>query len=396
MGGDGTPRIQNMLFWPLLAMGVLALALANFTRVDKRFFLTPPIASFLAYMAFAAASIGWALAPDYSFSRFMLHMFAFIAIIVPYSLPISTKRTMEFLHLCCMIGIGVSAIYVLTTPSSPIGHPGYFTHKQELGVICGAAIILSAHEILFRGWRRWFALASIALTLWVIFESQSKSALAFMLISLTFGYFTLLVCKYLRTTPAFVIGAVVVGVIALSYVWSDPVGRIAWHLYGDSTLTGRTFIWDFINYIISQKTWFGWGFHSYWGVPNSPHNEAPGFIRDMVSTHSGYLELRLDTGRIGYWLFMVFIYASLHYLEPVRRKDPIRAWLFISIATYILLLNMLESIWINMNPLWIIYLIVVGESVQVARARDANSAARKDDGSSRRQPVLRGRPAALR
>ncbi len=395
LGGDGQPRIENILFWPALAALVLALALANLSRLDKGFIASPPIASLAVYLVFAGASISWALSPENAFSRYMLQLFCIIIILVPYALPISTERTVQHLHLICALGVLVNAYYVLTTPPSPIGHPGFYTHKQELGIFCGGAVILSLHELLIRGWRRWFAAVMLCITFWVMFESQSKSPLAFVLVASTFATFALLACKLLRTTPAFLVGAVVLGFIGLSYVWTDPVGRIAWYIYGDATLTGRTYIWEFINYVISQKSWFGWGFHSYWGVPNSPHEQAPGFIKDMISTHSGYLELKLDTGSIGYWLFLVFIYASLHFLEPVRRKNPIRAWFFVSYVTYILLLNMVETIWMTVGTLWVIYLIVVGESVHIARSADGSAASSRDTADAKRQTALLPRKRAF-
>jgi len=145
---------------------------------------------------------------------------------------------------------------------------------------------------------------------------------------------------------------------------SHPIERTAYRLYGDPTLTGRTGIWGFIDQQISRKPWFGWGFHSYYFVPNSPQNEAPGYIRDMPSSHSGYLELKLETGRIGYWIFLVFIYSSLHLLERVRRIDPVRAWYFLSIELFAVLINLLDSNWVVLEQFWLLYLIVVAESIR--------------------------------
>jgi O-antigen ligase len=390
-GDAGKPRIENIMFWPTLAGIVLALALYNRAHLDKGFFLSPPILSLVAYLMFAGASITWAYNSDYSFSRFSVQLLAVVTILVPYALPIPTAKTVERLHVCCAIAIGLSAFFILTTPPTFFGHAGYFNHKQELGMLTGAAIILSAHGLLLRGWwRRVFAAVAIGLAIWVAVESQSKSPVVLCVAAMAFAALALLVCKALRTTPAFVVGAVVLGYMALSTVWSDPIGRIAWRLYGDSTISGRIFIWDFINYQISHRSWFGWGFHSYWNVPNSPHDQAPGFIKDMISTHSGYLELKLDTGRIGYWLFMVFVYVSLHFLEPVRRKDPLRAWVFLSLASYVLLQNLLESIWMQIIPLWILYLIVVGESLRIGRTANPRTS------PVRRSTPLRRRPGALR
>jgi hypothetical protein len=110
-------------------------------------------------------------------------------------------------------------------------------------------------------------------------------------------------------------------------------------------------------------------------VPNSPQKEAPGYIRDMPTSHSGYLELKLETGRIGYWIFLVFIYSSLHLLERVRRKDPVRAWCFLTIELFALLDNLLDSGWLALSHFWLLYLILVAETVRYSWPSSAPSPA---------------------
>jgi exopolysaccharide production protein ExoQ len=368
---EGKERPGNMLFWPLAAALTLTLVCNNWARIDRRFFLSLPMMTLIAYHAFAGASITWAYSPDFAFSRFVVEALALIVVVLPYALPISTKSTISNIHLCYAVAFAISAIYVLTTPPSPIGHPGYFTHKQELGLLGAVGIILSSYELLHRGWRRFVAVVSIGLAFWLVFESQSKSALALSLIAIVCSALMLLICKKTRLTPAFIVAAFVVATMFVS----NPAERIAYKLYGDATLTGRTKIWGFANYRISQKPWFGWGFHSYYFVPNSPQKEAPGYIRDMPSSHSGYLELKLETGRIGYWIFLVFIYSSLHLLERVRRKDPIRAWFFLSIELFAILINLVDSNWLVVDHFWVLYLIVVAESVRYSWPGGAPSAA---------------------
>jgi O-antigen ligase len=353
-------RVENILFWPVAAGLTLTLVLQNWRRIDYRFFRSLPIASLIAYLVFAAASVTWAYSPDFAFSRIVVQVLAFIVVVVPYALPIFAKYTITALYLCYVIALAVSAVYVLTIPPSPIGHAGYFTHKQELGQLGALITILSGHELLHRGWRRLVALIALGSGFWLVFESQSKAALVLALASIACSWLILLLCKKTRLTPAYIVAAVVVVFMFVS----NPVERLGYRLYGDATLTGRTKIWDFTNYQISRKPWFGWGFHSYYFVPNSPQNEAPGYIREMPSSHSGYLELKLETGRIGYWIFMVFIYSSLHLLERVRRKDPVRAWCFLSIELFALLDNFVDSSWLTLWHFWLLYLIVVAESVR--------------------------------
>lgn len=360
VGADGKPRLFNIVFWPLLGAVTLTLALYNHSRLDWNFVWSPPIISLSAYLLFAAASIGWALQPEYSFSRYVVQLLAVIGVLVPYALPIPIKNTMPLLHLCCAIAIGINAYYVWTAATNTFGYQGYFLHKQELGMFCGITIILSIHELLFRGWRRAFAVAVLCLTLWVIFESKSKGSVAFLLPALSLSALALIACKLLRTTPAVILA----GMMLASYFVSNPLQKLAYRLYGDPTITGRTFIWDFIERWVSQRSWLGWGFHSYWNVPNSPHNFAPGFIKDMISAHSGYLELKLDTGYVGYWIFLAFIFASLHVLERVRKIDYLRAWILLSLFSYVIIMNLIESIWMETTAIWILYLIAVGEALR--------------------------------
>jgi exopolysaccharide production protein ExoQ len=359
IAGEGKARWENILFWPVAAVLILALVFRNRARIDRRFFLSLPIMSLIAYLVLAAGSVTWAYSPDFAFSRLVVQVLVVIVVAVPYALPIPTKYTIRWVHLCCVIALAISAVYVLTTPPSPIGHPGYFTHKQELGVLSAVGIILASHELLHRGWRRLAGLVAIGLGCWLIFESESKSALAYALVALVGSWLVLLLCKKTRLTPAFLVAAVVVA----SLFVSNPIERLGYRLYGDATLTGRTGIWAFTEYQISRKPWFGWGFHSYYFVPNSPQNEAPGYIRQMPSSHSGYLELKLETGQIGYWIFLVFIYSSLHLLERVRRKAPVRAWCYLSIELFAILINLTDSNWLVLDALWMIYLFVVVETV---------------------------------
>jgi exopolysaccharide production protein ExoQ len=357
---DGKGRIENILFWPILAVLVLTLVFQNQAQVDRRFFRSVPIASLTAYLVFAAASVTWAYSPDYAFSRVVVQVLALIVVVAPYALPARGRGAIPGVYFCYVFAMVVSAVYVLTVPPSPIGHPGYFTHKQELGLLAAIGVILSSYEILQPGWRRIVAFATIGLGFWLVFESGSKSALAFAIVALVAAWLMLMVCKITRLTPAFIVAAVVV----VSMFVSNPIERLGYRMYGDATLTGRTGIWGFIEYQTAHRAWFGWGFHSYYFVPNSPQNEAPGYIKEMPSSHSGYMELKLETGRIGYWIFLVFLYSSLHLIERVRRIDPVRAWLYLSVQLFAVLSNLLDSSWLTLTHFWLVYVVVTAESVR--------------------------------
>ncbi len=360
---DGKGRIENILFWPLMALLTTTFFLRDRSRADYGFFRSLPIASLLAYVVFSALSVTWAYSPDLAFSRLIVQALALVVILLPNAMRGRTKFAIPGVYPCLVAAIAVCSIFVLTTPPSPIGHPGYFTHKQELGLLAAIGIITSGYQFLQGGWRRVVALITMGVAFWLVIESESKSALAFALFSLGSSWAILLVCKMTRLTPAIIVGTVV---IASMFV-SSPIERLGYRMYGDASLTGRTGIWAYIDYQISHRPWFGWGFHSYYFVPNSPHANAPGYVREMPSSHSGYMELKLETGRIGYWLFLISIYASLHLLERVRRIDPVRAWFFLSFQVFSILINLTDSGWFTLSALWMLYVLVVAEAVRISR-----------------------------
>jgi O-antigen ligase len=389
---DAGERLENMLFWPVAVVLVLILIFRNRERIDPNFLRSLPIMSLIAYLLFAAASVTWAYSPDYAFSRLVVQVLLVIIVAAPYALPITTEYTLPGTHLCYVIALAISAVFVLTTPPSPIGHPGYFTHKQELGLLSAVGVILAAHELLHGGWRRILALVSMGLGIWLIFASESKSALVYALVALLCSWLILLLCKKTRLTPAYIVAAVVVASMCVS----NPIERLGYRLYGDATLTGRTQIWGFIDYQISRKPWFGWGFHSYYFVPNSPNNEAPGYIRDMPSSHSGFLELKLETGRIGYWIFLVFIYSSLHLLERVRRKAPVRAWCYLSIELFAILINLTDSNWVELDAFWTVFLFVAVEAAYLSLPGKVPGPKQVPVRVGKRQQFVRTRPSASR
>ncbi len=368
VGGSDT-RLVNVTFWPVAAALTIGLLIINRASLDWRFLRSPPILALAAYLLFAAASISWALAPDYSATRYLGQLLIIICMLAPYMLPLPPQNTMWRLYLVCGASMVLTAYYIFTAPGSIIGHAGYFTHKQELGILCGVTLVLSAFGLALPGWRRLLAILILGLALWVVTQSQSKIATALLIPAFAISLVALVICRIVRTTPAVLLALFLLA----TYFVHDPLGRIAYRLYGDSTITGRVFIWEFINMWVSQRSWLGWGFHSYWGVPNSPHNYAWGFIKDMISTHSGYLDLKLDTGHVGYWLFMAFIFATLHVFDRARRVNFLQTWFLLSVCLYVMMLNLTETIWVQTTPVWLVFLAAVGEMLALARSAGATA-----------------------
>jgi O-antigen ligase len=314
------------------------------------------------YLAFAGASISWAYSPESSLKAYILHLMVISCVVLPYALPVPMERTLRRLSAACAVTVLVNLVVISTTPPSPIGHYGIYDHKQQLGMFVSLAIILFTAD-LFRGSQalRLRAALFIGLGFWVMLASQSKGNLAFLFLAPMLATGLVAGQKLTRVSPAIYLAAIPIIYTLLGIETEAAVSREAYRFYGDYTVTARTDIWSFIHQQIARAPWLGWGFHSYWNVPYPPNAAAPGFVKDMISSHSGYIDLRLETGAVGHAIFLVFIYTALRGAVRAQRYSFVTGALLLTLGVYTMLLNLFESIWISLTPNWLAYLIVVAE-----------------------------------
>jgi O-antigen ligase len=367
-----TPRLEHKIVWPALAAISLVLAVQNRSRLA----FPPHIKCLLAYLAFAGASVLWAFKPEISFTRFMLQVTILASIVLPAVLAVRTADMMRGVFLCFAFAAILNLFFVLAqTPIIAgdglhevmrIAYPGYFSpQKITMGECAAIAFVLSLHETLYPGLRRAFGVILVAITTYLMFVSDSKGSLGLALIAPLLAQLTLLVGRRMRISPAFVLLPVLLCYEVLARIPGvDLVNRLSWYLYGNYTLSGRTVIWDFVNYEIGRRPLLGWGYQSFWLIgPDSPSIvEAPFWVKLMPSAHNGYYDTMLDTGYIGLALLAIFIFATLHAIGRVADRDPARAWLVLSLALFIILTNLIESGWMHGSDiLWVPFAILAAE-----------------------------------
>ncbi len=383
---SGASRPENIIFWFVLSGAAIFLVLCNARLIHGAFFKTPAMILLAAYVLFAAASVTWAYHPATALKSVILHVLVVSIILLPLSLRIDIGSPTMRLAGVFGIAVMVNAVYVATTPATVLGHFGIYDHKQLLGLTISLAIILALGNLIRPGTlRRVASVIIIALGFWLLVESSSKGALAILLLAPCLAAIVLSASKVSRASPAIIIAAVPIVFTLLSIDTQDFLSKQAHRFYGDYSITGRIDIWQFIWWQISQTPWLGWGFHSYWFVPNSPHELAPGFVKDMISSHSGYLELRLYTGAIGYGIFMLFLYTSLRGLDRLLRISFAHAWVLTSIALYVILTNLFESLWFMLTPSWLAFLVVFAELNRSVAGTDVGTKVQTSD----RGPAIR-------
>jgi exopolysaccharide production protein ExoQ len=367
-------RLEPRIFWPAMAAISVILAVQNRSRLT----LPPHIICLLAYLAFAGASVLWAFSLERSFIRFVQQVMIVTSIVLPAMLAARSTDMMRGLFLCFAFALIVNLLFVLAGSVTivrygssvvNIGYQGYFEGKNYLGECAAVALLLSLHEILQRGWRRALGIIVGAIAILLVLLSDSKTALGLALVCPFLAGFTLIVRKLTRISPAIILLSIPFFYILLSSVSNFNMGRISYILYGDSTLTGRTIIWDFAQYEIGRSALLGWGYQSFWLVPDSPAIvDAPGWVKMMPNAHNGYYDTMLEMGYVGLALLLAFIIATLHAIGRVADRDLARALLVLSLVLFIILYNFFESLWMRgFEFLWVVLLIVAAETARYWR-----------------------------
>jgi O-antigen ligase len=352
----------------MAAISIL-LAVQNGPRPTK---LTwpPHIVCLLAYLSFAGASTLWSLNPSVSFIRFAQQAMVVTSIVLPAMLSARAADMMRALFLCFAFGLILNVFFVLDGPVDTINcsvtnfcYKGYFDGKNYLGECAAVAFLLSLHEIVHRGWRRALGVIVAAIAIVLVFLSDSKTALGLIIISPFLAQLTLTVRKITRVSPAIILLLIPLFYAILSKVSHvDLMNRVAYMLYHDATLTGRTIIWEFAQSEIGRRPLLGWGYQSFWLVPGSPSHEASGWVKLLPNAHNGYYDTTLEMGYFGLTFLYLFIMATLHGIGRVADRDPARARHLLSLVLFFIMWNYFESLWMRgFEFLWVAFLIVAAE-----------------------------------
>jgi exopolysaccharide production protein ExoQ len=358
-------RPESRIFWPLMATISAILALRNYSRLK----LPPHVICLFAYLAFAGASVLWAFKPEISAIRFAQQAMIIISIMLPALLAPRTTDLLRGLFLCFAVAAILNLGFVFGRPPIDIkfatwGYPGYFAGKNYLGEFAAITLLLSLHETAHRGMRRASGIVVGVIAVALLILSNSKTSMGLAVLTPLLAGLALAIRKFSRVSLAILLLSIPVGWGVFSTLTGFSINRLSNILYGDPTFTGRTIIWDFANLEISRKPLLGWGYQSFWLVgPDAPSIlEAPGWVKTMPNAHNGYLDTKLEMGYAGFFLLITFICATLHAIGRVADRNPLRAWILLSLALHIIITNGLESLWMRgFEILWVVFVIVAAE-----------------------------------
>ncbi|MCV6585593.1 MAG: O-antigen ligase family protein [Marinibacterium sp.] len=130
----------------------------------------------------------------------------------------------------------------------------------------------------------------------------------------------------------------------------DPIGAVLGLFGKDTTLTGRTVLWDYAMVEIRQRPWLGIGEGGFWrpldplSVSRKIYIEFHKTFYSYFSFHNSYFEIAVHQGLIGLGLTLIFvIWAFGNVARAVVQNLTLPTVFFFCMSTVTLVRSMTES-----------------------------------------------------
>lgn len=229
---------------------------------------------------------------------------------------------------------------------------GATLQKNSLGRLCLTAVFFLIWTLLQRWQGRDMPadkhqtladLSILALTLYIMSGPEGQySATAVASLSAGLGaFFIMLLMKKRRinlgaNTLTVIMAAIISIGVLQPFIGGSAVSGFASTLGRDSTLTGRTEIWEALVPLVMRQPIFGSGLGSYC----SPTDRE---MEKICEAHNGYLEVVLDFGFAGLLFFVMFLLSSCRKAQ--RKLGHDFDWASFQICFFLMALihNMAES-----------------------------------------------------
>lgn len=308
-----------------------------------------------SFALFCFLSVFWSAAPSVSMRASVQYLTHIVCALI-------AMRTMTVATLSrgAVAGCGLVLLYSLLfgtylydSLDGTYSFVGAFSSKNQLGLYASLGVFFSyATVLIFRARGLWFIASGLVglLSAYSLLASQSATSV---ITTLGAVAFCVGIQAIMFLTPqnrrvffaAALIVVVVIGVGALQFGAMDVILSV----FGkDSTLTGRTYLWQQGIAAARDNPYFGIGYQAYW-VPG--FSEAERLWQDFyIASRSGfhfhntYIEAMVETGLAGTLLLVVILLTT--FVSHLRRlltadRNPGSLLLF-GIASLLLVRSFVE------------------------------------------------------
>jgi exopolysaccharide production protein ExoQ len=301
-----------------IVISAVAMGIFCFPWIRQIGFLASYNKASLLFMLMVLMSVTWSIHPDLTIRRGVGYVLTML-IAAYLTLRFEVVDRMKVLSAASAIAAVSSVAFVAALPEYGIMQDGdlagawrgVFAHKNHFGPVMAVAVFVELFLLVAgRGRPRW-RFASLSTYFALVVLSHSDTAL---LLSLAYvaGAGVYLLWQRDRLMGVGISIAIVSFLCAaVIVVRNDPTFALG-VLGRDTTLTGRTELWQAINTLIEQRPVLGWGYRAMFQA-----NDASTAVIERVadwgagSSHNAFLEITLELGLVGAGLMLVIIVTGL-------------------------------------------------------------------------------------
>jgi O-antigen ligase len=273
----------------------------------------------------------------------------------------------EQLRLICIVLGSVVLLSIATQVFAPglilhVGSDlsawqGVFSHKNTFGriVVLTAAAFLSRPRHSRRDTLLTVTLMVIAGA--VVVATRSAGSLV-TLAAVLLIYSAIAALRWRPATLTITgVGALLI-VIPTVYLALDNLDAVTAMLGRNATLTGRAELWRFTVANIAKSPALGYGYRAFWNVSSQEATRIRGVIGwEAPTAHNGYLDLLLDLGFVGLFLYGTSYLVTVRRAVTIFRRDPAQKIIWpLTLLSFVLLGQVVESGILAANSIfWILY-----------------------------------------
>lgn len=331
----------------------------------------------LIFLALTWASMAWSVEPGVTQLRSM--MFTGTAVVGWYlGSRFSIRGQAVLVFAAAALGTAASLLALVFWPElarSTDGFAGEWSGVYVNRNILSAVLCLGLLAVVFlfiEADARWrVVLAAVAVVeAFVLWHTGSRSGPVALAIAVGVAFVVFLTRRLSggRLSPAGGLAVcVALGAIAGVAVHQNWA-RVLDLLERSSSLSNRTSMWAIDRRYLEMRPWKGWGFETVWAhPPNIAQVSAEwGF---PYSSHSGYYEILLGVGKVGFAVFMAFLVVTAwRAFRFAWSGSGLMAIWPLALFTYCIVLNLSESFFVANDAVWALLVMI---AFAVTRLRDA-------------------------
>jgi exopolysaccharide production protein ExoQ len=368
---EGSP-IDGTVFIFLFVAGVFVLVV----RTHRLKPVLPKMGPILLFYSYCAISILWSVYPFVALKHWVKGVGDVVMVLIVVTDPEPVTALKRLFSRVGFVLIPLSVLFIKYIPNLGRGYTvggapmytGVTTQKNSLGVLClvfGLGSLwrfLTAYRDREIPRRTQLMVAHgtiLVMVLWLLHVCDSMTSFSCLIMA---GAVMILTSKPMLVRKAWVAHLLVAATVCLSLfaLFFDSGGGLLQNMGRNSTLTGRTAIWDGALRVAGSPL-IGTGYESFWLGERLQRfwNLEGGAFLGINEAHNGYLELYLNLGWIGVALLAGLILWGYPKVIATLREDPNAGSLGLAYFAATLAYNFTEAGFRMMFPLWIFFLLAI-------------------------------------